>query len=226
MDPIIEAAPAPDRAPVSEPQVITTITDGEDGDKIVNVEIPVAEPPNAEDPRRVAFGDHLKKMTACYLRFRILLEEIARTDPDYTPQENPIADSLGEFIDSLDEAGQVAFKTPSASPLTQTVRSLHMALQVVDKTLDCKWNDIYGALDLGVAIERDATHDDIVDRYLRRDVKGMLACLATLEPLVTKDDVFVAEVTEKIEALRAEFEALYDELNETIDAQGGAAPDA
>jgi hypothetical protein len=206
--------------------VITTITDGEDGDKIVNVEIPVAEPPNAEDPRRVAFGDHLKKMTACYLRFRILLEEIARTDPDYTPQENPIADSLGEFIDSLDEAGQVAFKTPSASPLTQTVRSLHMALQVVDKTLDCKWNDIYGALDLGVAIERDATHDDIVDRYLRRDVKGMLACLATLEPLVTKDDVFVAEVTEKIEALRAEFEALYDELNETIDAQGGAAPDA
>ena len=61
----------------------------------------MAEPPNPNDPRRLIFGEHLKKMTACYLRFRILLEEIAKADR-VQAQENPIADSLGEFIDALD----------------------------------------------------------------------------------------------------------------------------
>jgi hypothetical protein len=225
MDPIIEAAPAPDRAPVSEPQVITTVTDGENGDKIVNVEIPVEEPPNPNDPRRLVFGDHLKKMTACYLRFRILLEEIAKTDPEYSPQKNPIADSLGEFIESLDESGQVgSAKDVQASPLTQTVRSIHMALSVVDVLLDKKWSDIYAALDAGADVGRDATHDDVIDRYLRRDVKGMLACLATLEPIVNLEEAVIEEATEKIEAFRSEFEALYDELNALLDSRGAFIP--
>jgi hypothetical protein len=225
MDPIIEAAPAPDRAPVSEPQVITTVTDGENGDKIVNVEIPVEEPPNPNDPRRLVFGDHLKKMTACYLRFRILLEEIAKTDPTYSPQKNPISDSLGEFIESLDESGQVdAAKVVQVSPLTQTVRSIHMALSVVDALLDKKWGDIYAALDVGVDVCRDANHDDLIDRYLRRDVKGMLACLATLEPLINLEEAVIEEATEKIEALRSEFEALYDELNTLLDSRGTFIP--
>ena len=225
MDPIIEAAPAPERASESEPQVVTTVTDGENGDKIVNVEIPVAEPPNPNDPRRLIFGEHLKKMTACYLRFRILLEEIAKADPEYKPQENPIADSLGEFIDALDAEGNVdSSKVVQVSPLTQTVRSIHMPLSVVDTLLDKKWSDIYVALDSGADVSRDAHHDDVIDRYLRRDVRGMLACLATLEPFVTLEESVVEEATEKIEAYRSEFEALYDELNALVDSRGTFIP--
>ena len=43
------------------------------------------------------------------------------------------------------------------SPLTQTVRSIHMALSVVDTLLDNKkWSDIYVALDSGADVSRDA----------------------------------------------------------------------
>ncbi len=227
MDPIIEAAPAPSPRPSSEPEVVTTVTDGDNGDKIVNVEIPVAEPPNPNDPRRVIFGEHLKRMTACYLRFRIILEEIAKTDPTYKPQEHPLADSLGEFIDSLDERGQIDLaRIVQVSPLTQTVRSLHMALSGVDTLLDKKWSDIYAALDAGSDICRDAHHDDVVERYLRRDVKGMLACLSTLEPFVALEEAVIEEATGKIEALRGEFESLYDELNSIIDEHGAFIPGA